>query len=1185
MRFSFRSGFTIVGCVIGLVMVTSAGEIPSWSRDLNGNRIDDNIEAVQSQGLPAAFENHDVNARQKFDVTSGPLGAFVYGVYVKYDGQPTAAAEQALLTRAIGPAHRFLYIPYIRAHATYAQIQSILSLPGVMRVECAPVFYAQNDNVTKAMRAAPSNYELFPDATTAAGITGKGVVIGILDTGVNDAPDAVSGFPGHESLIGKFVGGGNFSNPDPSLNTPVDQSENPVDRSPDLSHGSHVAGTAMGTGGPTGVVTNGTYGFYRGVAPDAKLADCKVLSDAGAGGGAPDGMEWCIYHRSDDWGGGYRGVQVINMSLGDLLSDSDGTDASSEAANAAVRAGIVVCASTGNDGNTNYISSPSAGDRVISVGATVDANTVDRSDDVVASFSNEGPRRADADSDHLDEMKPSICPPGGGVTSVEGVLSANGHTYVTVNGTSMSSPVASGICALILQADPGLKPDDVKRIIQDTAEHRTTAGKQPPSAADPFHLDPNYHPSWGWGNPDGYAAVMEALYPRRTQVVLESGTPVVGGVDVHWSTQREMGLAEFNVMRADPLYGQPGPFAKINATPIPGTGHAEIHATSNRTAYTYQDRDPALTAGQTYWYRIQWTDDVGRTHDEPAFPIQYEPPTLLATVQWSITHDYLDNDVLVILGSGTDASDPTRTAHYFFAGQGTGAADSMHVVPGDPSAGGTKQWFFSRQITDRDFGAAQVLPPSADNPWFLYVKEGGFVDANGRVMDFRITVHTPSGDVLYTPPAQPPLQTVENVAHVIWIPLNPATSVNHAPVLDPIGTKITQEGRTLTFQVHATDADGNALTYSASSLPAGASFNAGTRTFTWNIGYATVSQTTTMNATFRVQDTVGASDQETIAIEVHDVDPNTNYAPYWNALSDVSITAGYPVSFKVSAVDPEADPLTYTADVLPQGATFDPSTRTFSWTPNTHMSGDFTALFSVQDATHPKTQEDVQITVRPSTTEFTDCENELAQVSGSSSTGSSDLGNADMDTVAFVLNAPVVRLMASLSWMTGTAVDLDYVMRDSEGNAVGSSASSSNPEVLTTGPLSPGTYYFVVEGFLVAAETPWTIDITECRTTGVEPPTLPIAHLAQSVPNPMRVGMTTHIRFGLAARAHTRLDVFDLRGARVNTLYEGTMEAGEKDVSWNGRDGDGRPVAAGVYFYRLEAQGQFVATRRMIVLR
>jgi len=184
-----------------------------------------------------------------------------------------------------------------------------------------------------------------------------------------------------------------------------------------------------------------------------------------------------------------------------------------------------------------------------------------------------------------------------------------------------------------------------------------------------------------------------------------------------------------------------------------------------------------------------------------------------------------------------------------------------------------------------------------------------------------------------------------------------------------------------------------------------------------------------------------------------------------------------------------------------------------------------------------------------------------------------------------VLNFPVVRLMASLSWMTGTAIDLDYVMRDADGNAVGSSASSSNPEVLTTGGLEPGTYYFVVEGFLVAAETPWTIDITECKTVGVELPIEPVAHLSQSIPNPVRAGMTTHIRFGLPARAHARLDVFDLRGARVNTLLDGTLEAGERDVAWDGRDHQGRTVAAGVYFYRLEAEGQFVATRRLIVLQ
>ncbi|HET9235426.1 MAG TPA: S8 family serine peptidase [Candidatus Eisenbacteria bacterium] len=1184
MGFSFRTAIIIVGCVIGLGLVTSAGEYPYWSRDLDGNRIDDNIEAVQSQGWAAAFENGNVNARKKLDVTQGILGAFTYGVYVKYDTQPTASMEQALLTHVSGPAHRFLYIPYIRARATHTQIQGILSLPGVVRVECAPLFYAVNDNVTKTMRAAPSNFEAFPDAM-AAGITGKGVVIAILDSGVNDAPDALTGYPGHESLMGKFVGGGNFSNPDPALNTPVHLSENPVDRSPDFSHGSHVAGTALGTGGPAGMVADGNYGFYRGVAPDAKLVDCKVLSDAGVGGGAPDGLEWCIYHRNDDWGGGYRGVQVVNMSLGSLLNDSDGTDASSEAANAAVRAGIVVCASTGNDGNTNYISAPSAGDRVISVGASIDANTVDRSDDVVAFFSNEGPRQVDPDGDHLDEMKPSVCPPGGGVTSVEGVLTANGHTYVTTNGTSMSSPVAAGICALILQADPGLDTEDVRRILQDTAEHRTSGGKQDESASDPFGIDPNYHPSWGWGNPDVYAAVMEALYPRRTQVVEERGVVAPGGIDVHWVTQRELATVGFHVLRADPLYGNPGPFAMLNTDPIPAAGDPEIHAHSNRTPYVFEDRDPALATGETYWYRIRWKDTQGRVHDEPAFPIRYDPPTVLATVQWSVIHDYLDNDALVLLGSGTDASDPILTAHFVFPGQGTGAADSMHVVPGNPSVGGTKQWFFSRRLTDRDFGAAQVLPPSAENPWFLYVKEGGFVDANGRVADFRITVHGPGGDVLYTPPIQLPLQTVENVAHVIWIPANPILSLNHAPVLDAVGDKTVQEGRTLSFEIHATDADGHALTYSAPTLPSGASFNPSTRTFSWNIPYSAVSQTTTMQATFHVEDALGSSDEETIGIRVHDVDPNTNLGPYWNALADVSVTAGYPMSFKVSAVDPEYDALVYAAEVLPQGAAFDPGTRTFSWTPNTRVYGDYTALFSVTDGTHPPVNEDVQIVVRPSTTEFTDCENQLAVVNGSVSMGSSDLGTADFDTVALELPFPVVRLMASLSWSTVTAVDLDYVMRDADGNAVGSSATSGNPEILTTGGLEPGTYYFIVEGFLVAAETPFTIEVTECKTTGVTPETELRAYLAQSIPNPVRVGAAAHIRFGVPARGDARLDVFDLRGARVNTLLDETLEPGVRDVVWTGQDQNGRRVAPGVYFYRLEVKGQFVATRRLILLR
>ena len=61
----------------------------------------------------------------------------------------------------------------------------------------------------------------------------------------------------------------------------------------------------------------------------------------------------------------------------------------------------------------------------------------------------------------------------------------------------------------------------------------------------------------------------------------------------------------------------------------------------------------------------------------------------------------------------------------------------------------------------------------------------------------------------------------------------PGGSGNKPPVLASIGNKNASVGNQLSFQVSATDADADPLTYSASNLPAGANFNPGTRTFTW----------------------------------------------------------------------------------------------------------------------------------------------------------------------------------------------------------------------------------------------------------------------------------------------------------------------------------------------------------------
>ena len=101
------------------------------------------------------------------------------------------------------------------------------------------------------------------------------------------------------------------------------------------------------------------------------------------------------------------------------------------------------------------------------------------------------------------------------------------------------------------------------------------------------------------------------------------------------------------------------------------------------------------------------------------------------------------------------------------------------------------------------------------------------------------------------------------------------TPTNHAPVLDTIGPKTVEEGSLLEFAITATDPDGNALTYSASSLPAGADFDPITQTVSWTPDYG---DTGNYNVVFTVADDGSPllSDSETVTITVT---PQSNLAP------------------------------------------------------------------------------------------------------------------------------------------------------------------------------------------------------------------------------------------------------------------------------------------------------------------
>jgi hypothetical protein len=88
--------------------------------------------------------------------------------------------------------------------------------------------------------------------------------------------------------------------------------------------------------------------------------------------------------------------------------------------------------------------------------------------------------------------------------------------------------------------------------------------------------------------------------------------------------------------------------------------------------------------------------------------------------------------------------------------------------------------------------------------------------------------------------------------------------------------------------------------------------------------------------------------------------------------------------------------------------------------------------------------------------------------------------------------------------------------------------------------------------------------------------------LAPNVPNPFNPA--TEIRFLVPEGGAGSLAVYDLRGARVATLLAGRLEAGPGRVVWDGRDDDGLEAASGVYFMRLEVNGNS-AVRKMVLIR
>ncbi|MEP0774191.1 MAG: S8 family serine peptidase [Acidobacteriota bacterium] len=267
----------------------------------------------------------------------------------------------------------------IAVQVEQAQIPTLRALPGVKAVHPLPRLEPGLVS-TAPLIGAPHAW--------GSSLTGQGVRIGIIDTGVDYLHKAFGGsgsYAGHvfeDHVVpwtGKVVGGSDFVGDDYNGSNAARPDGDPMDCN---GHGTHVAGIAAGYGvTATGETYGGPWGagtdlealaIGPGVAPQAQIFALKVFGCTGSTGYAPAAIEWALDPNRD--GNFSDRLDVVNLSLGSSFGAPGGVYAT--ITENAARAGMIVVASAGNSGDTHFITgSPATADRVISVANSMDSTS------------------------------------------------------------------------------------------------------------------------------------------------------------------------------------------------------------------------------------------------------------------------------------------------------------------------------------------------------------------------------------------------------------------------------------------------------------------------------------------------------------------------------------------------------------------------------------------------------------------------------------------------------------------------------------------------------------------------------------------------------------------------------------------------------------------------------------------
>lgn len=265
----------------------------------------------------------------------------------------------------------------------------------------------------------------------------------------------------------------------------------------------------------------------------------------------------------------------------------------------------------------------------------------------------------------------------------------------------------------------------------------------------------------------------------------------------------------------------------------------------------------------------------------------------------------------------------------------------------------------------------EYLGNKITNPSTIANANGHFVVAAFRITEkalpagdgvaftavFTVKAGTPDGrnakiDSLFFPPGGE-LLLVRAIAATSIRPLFRAGNVlvsSRPPVFASLSDQSVLEGDSLKLNLSATDPGGRPVTFSLTSKPTGARLTDngnGTGLVTWVPDFVGPNSSDMSPFTIGVRATNGTASTD---LHIHLTVINRDRPPVITSISTIGVQAGQPVSFAVSATDPDFDPITWTHSGLPVGATFGPGNpATFNWTPALTDSGTRQVRFVVSD--------------------------------------------------------------------------------------------------------------------------------------------------------------------------------------------------------------------------------------------